>query len=107
MSNLLSNSEVEKMKKAAISKNIVSRRIAELCTNILLQVILKTKYKTFSQSSLTKQQLLLFSLILSILRRIHKRHLKNEFLFFESLYTKTKASDIVSKLDRFFEKHNV
>ena len=41
MSNLLSNSEVEKLKKVAISKNIVSRRIAELCANILLQLILK------------------------------------------------------------------
>ena len=35
MSNLLSNSEVEKLKEVSLSNNTVSRRIAELFNNIL------------------------------------------------------------------------
>ena len=54
MSNLLSNSQFEKLKKLSLSKNIVSKLLS--CALTFFTSNLKdTKYKTL-QSSLTKQQ---------------------------------------------------
>ena len=37
---------------------------------------------------------------------IHEKHLEDEFLFCESLDTKTTVKDISCKLNRFFEEHH-
>ena len=48
MSNLLSNSEVEKLKQASFSNNTISRRIAKLSNNILSQVVSKIQNLKFN-----------------------------------------------------------
>ena len=47
-SNLLNNSEVEKIKQAFLSNNFVSRWIADLLKNILSQAILKIQHPNFN-----------------------------------------------------------
>ena len=60
MSNLLGNSELEKLKQVTLSDNSVSRRIADMSNNILLQVVSKMhKILNFFRFSLTKQPTLL------------------------------------------------
>ena len=47
MSNLLSNSEVEKLKQVSVSNNTVSRRIAELSNNIVSRVVSKIQISKY------------------------------------------------------------
>ena len=48
MSNLLRNSEVEKLKQVSLSNSTVSRWIAELSNNILSQVVSKIQNSKFN-----------------------------------------------------------
>ena len=110
MSNLLSNSEVEKLKQVSLSNNTVSRRIAELSNNILLQVVSKIQNSKFNffaiQLDKTTDVANLAQLCVYV-RNIHEEHLEDEFLLCKSLDTKTAAKDIFNKIDSFFEEHNI
>ena len=102
MSNLLGNSEVEKLKQVSLSNNTVSSRIAELSNNILSQVVSKIQNSKFNflaiQLDETSDVANLAQLCVYV-RYIHEEHLEDEFLFCESLDTKTTAKDIFNKID--------
>ena len=42
-----------------------------------------------------------------LVRYVYNKHLENEFLFSETLSTKTNTSEIFDKVDRFFGAHGI
>ena len=102
--SLLSNSEVEKLKQASF-KNIVSRQVAELSNNSFSHVVLKIQNLKFNFFTIQLDKITDFTNLaqLSIYAcYIHKKHLKDEFLFCKSFLTNTTAKDIfTSTLSNF------
>ena len=109
-SNLLSNSEVEKLKQLSLSNNTVSRRIAELSNNILSQVVSKiqnSKFNFFAIQLDETTDVANLAQVCKYVRYILEGHLENEFLFSKRLDTKTTAKNIFNKVNRFFEEHDI
>lgn len=92
-----------------LSDDTIHRRISEMSQDICQQVIEQIK------SSPAKISLQLdetcdvanFSQLLVFVRYICGKELKNEFLFCEPLQQTTKATDIMQKIQDFFDKNNL
>ena len=83
MSNLLGNSELEKLKQVSLSDNSVSRRIADMSNNILLQVVSKmhnSNFKFFSIQLDETTDVANPAQLCVYVRYVHEKHLEDEFL---------------------------
>ena len=101
MSNLLSNSEVKKLKQVSLSNSTVSRRIAELSSNILSLVVLNIQNLMFNFFAIQLDETTDVANL--YVCYIHEGHLEDEFLFCERFDIRTTAKDIFNKINRFFE----
>ena len=103
MSNLLGNSELEKLKQVSLSDNSVSRRIADMSNNILLQVVSKmhnSNFKFFSIQLDETTDVANLAQLCVYVRYVHEKHSEDEFLFCEPLDTTTKAKDIRGSVNK-------
>ena len=93
-----------------MSNNTINRRITELSDNILSQVVSKIQNSLFyvfaTQFDKTTNVANLAQLRFFV-RYVYNRNLEDEFLFCETLSTKTTARAIFDKVDRFFEAHSI
>ena len=108
----MGNSELQKLKHVSLSNDAISRRITELSDNILLQVevskIQKLMFNFFAIQIDKTTDVANLAQLRVFVRYIYNRSLKDEFLFCETLSTKTTAKEIFDKVDdRSFEKHGI
>ena len=108
----MGNSELQKLKHVSLSNDAISRRITELSDNILLQVevskIQKLMFNFFAIQIDKTTDVANLAQLHVFVRYVYNRSLKDEFLFCETLSTKTTAKEIFDKVDdRSFEKHGI
>ena len=107
---MLGSSELQKLKHVSLSNDTVRRRITELSDDILSQVVSKIQNSIFNYFAIqideTTDVANLAQLCVCV-RYVYNQHLEDEFLFCETLSTKTTAREIFDKVDRFFEAHAI
>ena len=110
---LLGNEAARKLSKISMSDNSVKRRIEDMSSNILAQIVYGIKKSAFpiplqldeSTDVACISQLLVF--VRYVQKAETKLKLKEEFLFCESLQTTTAATDVMNLIKAFFEKHDI
>ena len=110
--NVLGSSELEKLKHVFLSNDTVRRRIAEMSENILPQVVSKIQNSLFHFFAIQLDETTDVTNLakLCIYARyvgLYDKHLEDEFLFCETLSTRTTAKEIFDKVGRFFDAHGI
>ena len=110
MSNLLENSELEKLKQVSLSDNSVSRRIADMSNNILLQVVSKMhnlNFKFFSIQLDETTDVANLSQLCVYVRYVHEKHSEDKFCSANLLTQLQKQKIYLTKLTVFFRTHDL
>ena len=108
----MGNSDFQKLKHVFLSNGTISRRITKLSDNILLQVVVSKiqnlMFNFFAIQIDKTTDVANLAQLGVFLRNVYNRSLKDEFLFCETLSTKTTARKIFDKVDnKSFEAHGI
>ena len=110
---LLGNEAARKLSKISMSDNTVKRRMEDMSNDILSQIVHGIKKSDFPIALQLDEftDVACVSQLLVFVRYVQKAgtklELKEEFLFCESLQTTATASDVISLIKAFFEKHDI
>ncbi len=110
ISNLFGTSECRKLKQVSLSNNTVKNQIEEISKNILSQLIQKVKNSVFKFFSIQLDETTDVSNCAQLcvfIRYINIDHFEDEFLFCETLNTRTTSIEIFKKVDEFFIKNDL
>lgn len=110
ISNVLGSSELDKLKHVSLSNDTVRRRIAEMSDDILSQLVSKIQNSIFNYFAIQLDETTDVANLAQLcvyVRYVYDKHLEDEFLFCETLSTRTTAKEIFDKVDRFFKAHGI
>ena len=94
----------------SLSNDTVGRQIGEMLDNILQQVVsnIQNSILDFCAIQLDETANVAYLAQLCVYARyVYDKHLEDEFLFCKTLNTRTTATAIFDKVDRFFEAHDI
>ncbi|KAG2466217.1 ZBED8 protein, partial [Polypterus senegalus] len=104
---VLGEDAVKQLSQVSLSNDIVHQRIKDMSQNIITQVVSEIKQSPAKISMQIDESADVsnHSQLFVFVRYVHKKNIKEEFLFCERLKTTTKAVDIFKLIQSFFDRH--
>ncbi|KAF2364600.1 Zinc finger BED-type [Trinorchestia longiramus] len=110
VSKVCGEDQAKKLSVIYLSNNTIHRRIDDMASDILSQVITEIKESSYSKFSLQFDESCdgaSCAVLLGFVRYIHQDRIKEEFLFCENLLTTTKGEDVFNIINSFFTKNGL
>ncbi|KAF2355875.1 Zinc finger BED-type [Trinorchestia longiramus] len=102
--------QAKKLSVISLSNNTIHRRIDDMASDILSQVIIEIEESSYCKFSLQFDEscdIASCAVLLGFVRYIHQDRIKEEFLFCENLLTTTKGEDVFNIINSFFTKNGL
>ncbi|KAF2347537.1 Ribonuclease H-like domain [Trinorchestia longiramus] len=110
VSKVCGEDQAKKLSVISLSNNTIHRRIDDMVSDILPQVITEIKESSYSKFFLQFDEscdVASCAVLLGFVRYIHQDRIKEEFLFCENLLTTTKGEDVFNIINSFFTKNGL
>ncbi|KAF2345778.1 Ribonuclease H-like domain [Trinorchestia longiramus] len=110
VSKVCGEDQAKKLSVISLSNNTIHRRIDDMASDILSQVITEIKESSYSKFLLQFDEscdVASCAVLLGFIRYIHQDRIKEEFLFCENLLTTTKGEDVFNIINSFFTKNGL
>ena len=109
--HVLGEESERKIKAIPLSNNIVQKRIAFIANDIKEQVVTEVKDKSlfglFTPQLDESTNVSSAAQLMTFVRYVIEKNVKEELLFCSELKTTTKAKDVMAKIEHFFDKENI
>ncbi|KAF2345259.1 Zinc finger BED-type [Trinorchestia longiramus] len=110
VSKVCGEDQAKKLSVISLSNNTIHRRMDDMASDILSQVITEIKESSYSKFSLQFDEscdVASCAVLLGFVRYMHQDRIKEEFLFCENLLTITKEEDVFNIINSFFTKNGL
>ena len=102
--------QAKKLSAISLSDNTISRRIDNIASDVLCQVVTEVKessYEIFSLQFDESTDVSSWVLLLGFIRYVHFEEIREEFLLCKHLLTTTKGADVFNIVSEFLVKNNL